>query len=158
MKKLIIAILKEIELDKEYIKLCQRYCDFDRCINLSKKVVEPYIKSYDPDFKYVSKDRVFMKESLYQGYTVRFFVSYRQGVIGFSYLIWKEGENHIYYKGNLSSLTKELDSNFEEKVKYTSPITTSLDDFEKILSKIFMLYNDFLKKFKESTKDSSISF
>ena len=46
MQEFILKILKEIELDKEYIKLCQNYCDLDNSANFNKKEVESIIKSF----------------------------------------------------------------------------------------------------------------
>lgn len=143
MKTFILEILREIELDKEYVKLCQSYCDFDKRLDLNKKDIEPIIKSYDPDFKYIAKDRTFLTEITFGEFTIRLFIGYKSGIISFGYLIWKEGENHNYYKGNLYTLSKEIDSKFEEKVQYNSPIATSLEDFKEILSKIFFLLNCF---------------
>ena len=40
MQEFILKILKEIELDKEYIKLCQNYCDLDNSANFNKKEEE----------------------------------------------------------------------------------------------------------------------
>ncbi|MEQ8472939.1 MAG: hypothetical protein RIC35_17225 [Marinoscillum sp.] len=150
MKDLILDILREIELDKEYEKLCLRYSDFDGRVNLNWKEIEPIINDYDPDFKYVAKDRTFLKEIIFRGFIVRFFVGYYGGIIDFSYLIWKEGENNNFYQGRLASLTETLDPEFEEKVKFQTPIATSLEDFEDILSKIFSLFKEFQKRIQES--------
>lgn len=148
MNKLILDILQEIELDKEYVKLCQCYCDFDGRMNLNRKDIEPIIKSYDPDFKYTAKDRTFLKEITFKEYTVRFFVGYKGGIIDFSYLIWKEGENQNFYQGRLASLTESIDPKFEKKVKFQTPIATSLEDFKEILSKIFAIFNLFKYHFE----------
>jgi hypothetical protein len=150
MKELILEILREIELDKEYVKLCQRYSDFDGRAKLTRKEVEPIIKSYDPDFRYTEMDKTFLKEISFEEFTVRFFIGFKSGIFGFGYLIWKEGENHNFYKGNLHTLSKEIDPEFEGKVKYNSPIATSLQDFNEILSKIFSLIATFGKRFKET--------
>lgn len=73
MQELILEILKEIELDKEYAKLCERYCDFDNSANLNQKEVGPIIKSFASDFKYITRDRTFLKETAFEEYTVHFF-------------------------------------------------------------------------------------
>lgn len=148
MEKIILEILKKIEINKEYIKLCQEYYNIDGQVNLKRKEVEPIIHSYDRDFKYIAKDKTFVKETTFKEYTVRFFIGFKSGIVGLGYLIWKEGENHNYYKGNLLSLSKQIDAEFEHKVKYNSPIATSVEDFEKILSKIFELFEEFLKLFR----------
>lgn len=150
MEKIIVEILKEINLDIEYEKLCLEFNKFDKAANLNRKEVEPIIKSYDPNFKYIAKDRTFLKEILFQGFTVRFFIGFKSGIIGFGYLIWKEGENHNYYKGNLHTLSKKIDPEFEAKVEYNSPIATSLDDFKEILSKIFLLFEAFKQHFMKA--------
>jgi len=152
MKELILEILREIELDKEYIKLCMSYSNFDGRANLNRKEIEPIIKSYDPDFRYVAKDRTFLKEMTFEEFTVRFFVGYKGGIVDFSYLIWKEGENHNFYQGRLASLAESIDPEFEEKIKYQTPIATSLGDFKEILSKIFSLFSAFEQRFREAIK------
>ena len=88
MQELIIEILKKIELDKEYMKLCQANCDFEGRYNLKRKEIEPMIKSFDSDFKYISNDRVFMKEAAFEEFTVRFFIGFKGGITNFGYLIW----------------------------------------------------------------------
>ncbi len=149
MKKEILEILIKINLDKDYIQLCTDYCDFNNSANFKRKDVEPIIKSYDPAYKYISVDRTFMKEFLFGDLTVRFFIGFKSGITGFGYLIWKEGENQNYYKGNLLTLTELIDPRFEEKVKYKSPIATSVKEYDVILSKIFKLYNDFKLEFEK---------
>ena len=86
-------------------------------------------------------------------FKVRFFIGYRGGIIDFSYLIWTEGENQNYYQGRLASLSKLIDTNFDIKVKYQTPIASSLDDFTEILTKILSLYQEFEKRFKEQVID-----
>lgn len=152
MQELILEILKKIELDKEYVKLCQANCYFDDRYNLNRKEIEPIIKSFDPDFKYIAKDKTFLKEINFKEFTVRFFIGFKSGVIGFGYLIWKEGENHNYYKGNLHTLSKQIDPEFDERVEYNFPIATSLEDFKKILSKFFELFESFKQHFEEAVK------
>ncbi|MEO9964663.1 MAG: hypothetical protein ABJF11_02670 [Reichenbachiella sp.] len=152
MEKLILEILQKIELDKEYAKLCQNYCDFDNSANLNKKEVDPIIKSFDSDFKYIARDRTFLKETIFEGYTVRFFIGFKSGITGFGYLVWKEGDNNNFYKGNLVTLSEQIDPEFTEKVKYNSPIATSLEDFKEILSKFFELFSAFEQRFKEAVK------
>lgn len=152
MQELILGILKEIELDKEYAKLCERYCDFDNSANLNKKEVAPIIKSFDSDFKYIARDRTFLKETAFEEYTVRFFIGFKSGITGFGYLVWKEGENHNFYKGNLVTLSEQIDPGFKERVKYNSPIATSLEDFKEILSKFFELFESFKQHFQEAVQ------
>lgn len=150
MQDKILQILKHIELDKKYIQLCRDNSDFENRANFTRKDVESIIKSFDPDFKYISNDRTFMKEFLFGDFTVRFFIGFKSGISGFGYLVWKEGENDNYYKGNLVTLTELLDPKFEEKVIYKSPIATSKDDYYKILSKIFEIYNSFKEEFEKN--------
>lgn len=152
MQELILEILKKIELDKEYVKLCQANCNFDGRYNLNKKEIEPIIKSFDPDFKYIAKDKTFLKEIAFDEFTVRFFIGYQGGIVDFSYLVWKEGENDNFYQGRLASLSEQIDSEFEEKVKYQTPIATSLEDFKEILSKFFELFESFKQHFQEAVK------
>lgn len=153
MQELILGILRKIELDKEYIKLCQNYYDFDGRANLNRKEIEPIIKSFDSDFRYIAKDRTFLKETTLEGFTVRFFIGFKNGIIDFSYLIWKEGENHNFYQGRLATLTEQIDPEFKEKVKYKTPIATSLKDFKEILSKFFELFDAFKQRFSEAVKN-----
>ena len=148
MQEFILKILKEIELDKEYIKLCQNYCDLDNSANFNKKEVESIIKSFDSDFKYITKDRTFLKETTFKDYTVRFFIGFKNGITGFGYLLWREEDNN-FHKGNLVTLSEQIDPEFKEKVKYNSPIATSLEDFKEILSKFFDLFELFKQRFKE---------
>lgn len=152
MQELILEILKKIRLDNEYIKLCQANCNFDGRYNLNRKEIEPVIKSFDPDFKYIAKDKTFLKEIAFEEFTVRFFIGYQGGIVDFSYLVWKEGENDNFYQGRLASLSEQIDSEFEEKVKYQTPIATSLEDFKKILSKFFELFESFKQHFQEAVK------
>ncbi len=152
MQELILGILKEIELDKEYAKLCEHYCDFDNSANLNKKEVDPIIKSFDSDFKYITRDRTFLKETAFEEYTVRFFIGFKSGIVDFGYLVWKEGDNNNFYKGDLQTLSKEVDAKFEEKVKYNRPLATSLEDFKEILSKYFELFESFKRRFREEVK------
>ncbi len=149
MHEQILEILKKIELDKKYLLLCQIHSDFDGRMNLTRKDVEPIIKSYDSAFIYIPRDKTFMKEFLFGEYTVRFFISFKSGIIGFGYLVWKEGENNNFYKGNLVTLTELIDPNFEEKVKYKSPIVSSIDEYNLVLSKIFELYTTFKRNFEK---------
>ena len=149
MEKFILEILKKINLHEEYKKLCIKYNNFDKAANLHRKDVESIIKTHDSDFKYVAKDKNFLKETSYKEFTIRFFIGFKSGIIGFGYLIWKEGENNNFYKGNLHTLSKQIDLEFEEKVQYNSPIATSLIDFEEILTKIFLLFDDFKSHFNQ---------
>lgn len=148
MQNLIFRILKEIKLVEEYSKLCEKYCDFDNSANLNKKEVEPIIKFFDSDFKYIARDRTYMKEITFKEYTVRFFIGYKSGITGFGYLVWKEGENN-FYKGNLVTLSEEIDPEFRENVKYHSPIASSLEEFKEILSKYFELFDLFKQRLQE---------
>jgi len=157
MMELIVEILRKIELSKRYENLCQSYSDFEKRADLKSKDLEPYIQSHDLDFKYVAKDKVFLKEISYEEYVVRFFISFKGGIVDFSYLIWKEGENQNYYKGRLATLTELVDPQFDQKVKYKTPIATSLDDFNEILSEIFLLFEAFKQHFMEATKGHSNS-
>ncbi len=152
MQELIIEILKKIELDKEYIRLCQANCSFDNRYNLSRKEIEPIIRSFDPDFRYIAKDKTFLKEITFEEFTVRFFIGYQGGIVDFSYLVWKEGENDNFYQGRLASLSEQIDSEFEERVKYQTPIATSLEDFKEILSKYFDLFESFKQHFQAAVK------
>lgn len=152
MQELILGILRKMELDKEYIKLCQNHYDFDGRASLNRKEIEPIIKSFDPGFKYVAKDRTFLKETRFEEFTLRFFIGFKNGVIDFSYLVWKEGENHNFYQGRLATLAEQIDPEFKEKVKYKTPIATSLEDFKEILSKYFELFESFKQRFQEEVK------
>lgn len=145
----VFEVLKEINLDVKYIELCQQHNNFDNRYNLKKNEVEPLIKSLDPNFKYLAKDRTFLREVIYQNYMIRFFIDFKGGVIDFSYLIWKEGENDNFHKGRLATLVESLDPQFESKIKYRTPIATSLSDFEEILYEIFSLFRDFEFRFSE---------
>jgi len=150
----IIEILRKIELPIKYENLCRNYSNFEKRANLKAKEVEPCIRSHDQNFKYVAKDSVFLKEVSYEGYTVRFFISFKGGIIDFSYLIWKEGENQNYHKGRLATLAELIDPQFDQKVKYKTPIATSLDDFSQILSEIFRLFEAFIRHFTVVVKYS----
>ncbi len=152
MQELILGILQKIGLDKEYAKLCQDYCDFDGRATLTRKDIEPIIKSFDSDFKYVVKDRTFLKETTFEEFTVRFFIGFKNGIIDFSYLVWKEGESYNFYQGRLATLSEQIDPEFNGKVKYKSPIATSLDDFKEILSKFFEWFESFKQHFQEAIK------
>ncbi|REE00544.1 hypothetical protein [Marinoscillum furvescens] len=152
MQELILGILKEIELDKEYAKLCERFCDFDNSANLNKKEVDPIIKSFDSGFKYIARDRTFMKETAFEEYTVRFFIGFKSGIVDFGYLVWKEGDNNNFYKGDLQTLSKEVDAEFEGNVRYSRPLATSLEDFKEILSKYFELFESFKQHFQEAVQ------
>ena len=57
-----------------------------------------------------------------------------------------------YHKGNLNTLSQLIDGKFEERVKNNFPIATSIDDLEKILEKIFLLFDSFEQVFR-NTKD-----
>jgi len=153
MKEIILKILREIKLNQVYTDLCLKFDDFDKGQNLNRKDIEPIIKSFDSSFKYIARDRTFIKETQFKMFKVRFFIGYRGGIIDFSYLIWKEGENQNYYQGRLASLSKLIDTNFDIKVKYQTPIASSLDDFTEILTKILSLYQEFEKRFKEQVID-----
>lgn len=154
MMDVIVEILRKIELPIKYENLCRNYSDFEKRANLKAKEVEPYILSHDQNFKYVPKDKVFLKETSYKEYTVRFFIGFQGGIVDFSYLIWKEGENKNFYDGRLATLTELIDPQFDQKVKYKTPIATSLDDFNQILSEIFRLFEAFTQYFIVETKDS----
>ena len=155
--ELVVEILRKIELPLKYENLCRSYSNFEKRANLNGKDLGPYIRSHDQNFKYVAKDKVFLKEVSYEEYTVRFFISFKGGIVDFSYLVWKEGENENYYKGRLATLTELIDPQFDQKVKYKTPIATSLDDFSEILSEIFLLFEAFMKYFIEATKGQSNS-
>ncbi len=143
-------ILKLISYDKKFTDMCNRYSDWDHAANLNRKDIGRLINNHDSEFNYISRDRVFMKEFPYKDYTIRFFISYRDGLIGFGYLIWKEAESHKYYKGNMLTLAKILDTNIRDHISYSAPIATSLKDFENIISEIFNLYDSFEQKFKNN--------
>ena len=83
MQELILGILRKIELDKEYIKLCRNHYDFDGRANLNREEVEPIIKSFDSDFKYAAKDKTFLKEIAFGEFTLRFFIGFKNGIIDF---------------------------------------------------------------------------
>ena len=89
-----------------------------------------------------------MKETTFKDYTVRFFIGFKNGITGFGYLLWREEDNN-FHKGNLVTLSEQIDPEFKEKVKYNSPIATSLEDFKEILSKFFDLFELFKQRFKE---------
>jgi hypothetical protein len=149
MREKIINILQAIELEKKYTQLCQEYCDFEDRANLTRKEVEPIIKFYDPAYKYIARDRTFMKEFLFEELTVRFFIGYKSGITDFGYLIWKEGENHNYQKGDLAMLTEMINPNFHENLTFKRPIVSSLEEFEIVISKFFELYYDFKDRFEK---------
>jgi hypothetical protein len=149
MREKIINILQAIELEKKYTQLCQEFCDFEGRANLTRKEVEPIIKSYDPAYKYIARDRIFMKELLFQKLKVRFFIGYQSGITDFGYLIWKEGENHNYQKGDLATLTEMINPKFSENLKFKRPIVSSIEEFEIVISTIFELYNVFKDRFEQ---------
>lgn len=153
MQELILEILKKVELDKEYLKLCQDNCDFNGRYNLTRKEAEPIIKSFDLGFKYISNDRVFMKETAFEEFKVRFFIGFRGGITSFGYLIWREGEINSYHKGNLYTLSKQINPEFEDKLESNCPIVASLDDFKDILSKFFELFEYFKQCFEKAIKN-----
>lgn len=152
IRELIIEILREIELVVAYEHLCRTYDNFEKRMNLKGKEIEVYIKSYDQGFKYVAKDSVFVREMEFNGYFVRFFLSFKGGIVDFSYLVWEKENNQNCLKGRLASLVEIIDPQFDQKVKYKTPIATSLDDFNDILSEIFKLFNSFIEKFKRAAK------
>jgi hypothetical protein len=156
MLDIIVEILRKIELHIKYENLCRSFSNFEKRSNLKAKEIEPYIRSHDQNFKYVARDKVFLKEVLYEKYTVRFFIGFQGGIVDFSYLVWKDGENENYYQGRLATLTELIDPQFDQKVKYKTPIATSLDDFSKILSEIFLLFEAFNGHFIEATKNRLI--
>lgn len=41
------------------------------------------------------------------------------------------------------TLSEQIDPEFKERVKYKTPIATSLEDFKEILSKFFGLFESF---------------
>jgi hypothetical protein len=98
MKEIILKILREIKLNQVYTDLCLKFDDFDKGQNLNRRDIEPIIKSFDSSFKYIARDRTFIKETQFKMFKVRFFIGYRGGIIDFSYLIWKEGENKTIIK------------------------------------------------------------
>ncbi len=149
MNEIIYSTLKEINLDTEYKLLCNKFDDFDNAFNIKWKEADAIIKDFDPKFRYVAKDRTFLKEINFKEFIVRFFIGFKNGIVDFSYLIWKEGENNNYFQGRLASLTEMIDPNFESMVRYKVPIAASLSDFQEIISRIFSLYKQFENRFKE---------
>jgi len=72
MKEVIIEILKEMSIDVRYYNLYLRYNDIKNTYPLKRNDVESVIQSYDSGFKYITGDRVFMKEFMYREYFVCF--------------------------------------------------------------------------------------
>ncbi len=152
LKDFIERFFKGAELDTTYIKLCNDFSDFDNRENLKIPEVKLLLKSLDNDYKYITRDRVFIKEFKFSEFSLRFFISFKGGISDFSYLIWMEGDNSNFYKERLASLSSSLDPHFENKVKFQCPIATSIEDYKKILTRIFLLVNELENKLFELDK------
>jgi hypothetical protein len=59
------------------------------------------------------------------------------------------GAGNNFYKGNLVTLSEQIDPEFRENVKYHSPIASSLEEFKEILSKYFELFDLFKQRLQE---------
>ena len=82
MKETIVEILKEMSIDDRYYNLCKKFNkkNVKNRYSLKRKDVESVIRSYDEEFKYVTGDRLFIKEMIYQDYSVRFYIGFRDGI------------------------------------------------------------------------------
>ncbi len=147
MRELILEILQKIDFEKRYRKLCNEYSDFNKRANLKVKDVEKVVNSFDVQYKYISRDKTFLREFNYGEFFVRLFIGFRGGVVDFSYLIWESDNINKYYKGRLASLAEIINPEFNQFVQFKTPIATSLEDFEIIVNEIFDICQDFENHF-----------
>lgn len=142
MKNKILEIVKEIDFANRYILLCNRFLDFDNGKNFTKQEVLDLLIDIGIEMKFISKEKVFLKDFFINDFTVRLLFSYKHGYIDFRYWIFNDTETIL--NDSFRGVALLQDIKFNEKVSYRFPIATSISDLHKILSKLIKLNNDFI--------------
>ena len=153
MKETIVEILKEMSIDERYYSLCLKHRDVKNRYPLKRKDVESVIRSYDEGFKYVTGDRLFIKEMMYQDYSVRFYIGFRDGIISFFYSIWIEDKKGNGHRGNLHTLSEYVNPDFNDLTSMKAVVATTLDEAYDIIDKIFQMLDEFTDLFKKRFGD-----
>ena len=157
MKDKIVDVLKEMTFDEQYKELYSQHHDIKNFYNLKRKEAEHIIKIHDSDFEYIKGDRMFMKEFKYGGMRIRHFLHFTEGMIEFSYALFKGEDNVVFRRGNLHALASMVDPQFLERIRSQCFIATSLEEAQYIIDRIFQWLNDFKEKLEEKISESDFS-
>lgn len=128
--KKFLTFFEQKGLPVRYIKLCNKFSNFDDYKKLKKIDFLKIFNKYELNLKYSKQESLFYEDLDFNDYQFRFLLSYKYGLISSMYMI-SDKEKSIIRK-NLSDISEELDSSFEKKVNYKCPIVTSEIDLEEI--------------------------
>ena len=144
-QKEILDFFKKTNLPKRYINLCNSFTDYEHAKSPIKKEILDFFKKKEIDLKFSKPDSSFFEDLEIDGFSFRFMLNFKYGLISSLYMLWNDDE--VVIRKNLSNISEELDIDFEKKIKYRYPISTSKEDLEIILNETLNIYKEFKDEF-----------
>ena len=144
MREQIIKALGQSNFSEKYTMLCNDFSDIDNGISFKKSDLVNILNDIADNLKYSPREKLFYMDFTISGSSLRYVLPYKYGFIDCSYTIWNDYEG-FRFRGSFAKLSKMVDEEFENKVKYKFPIATSLADLQKILIKVINLHKDFIE-------------
>ncbi|WP_313377317.1 hypothetical protein [Chishuiella sp.] len=144
MKNKIVYVLNKIDFANRYITLCNNFLDFNNGMNFTKHDVLDVINDNNVDMKFISKEKLFIKDYFIKGFTARLIIGYKNGFIDCMYWIFKNEVTILNESFRGVSLLQ--DTEFNDKVLFRFPIATNIDDLQQILKELLSLNNDFISE------------
>lgn len=144
MKNKIINVLNKIDFANRYISLCNNFPDFNNGKNFTKNEVLDVIVDNAVDMKFISKEKLFIRDHFINDFTTRLIIGYKNGFIDCMYWIFENEETILNESFRGVSLLQEKE--FNEKVLFRFPIATSIEDLQQILKELLLLNNDFISE------------
>mgnify|MGYP000504176981 CR=1 FL=1 len=141
----ILLLFNKINLPKRYIRLCNKFTNFENTKNSNKKEVEKIIKKHNCNLHFSREDSSFYEDLKIENIVCRFMIGYQHGMISSFYMI---GNNKVtIFREENGEIIEKLGVPFFEKTQYRYPMSTSEEDLEEILEEILSIYKDFKKEF-----------
>jgi len=153
MRERVVQVVQRVNFSKRYIDLCNRFADFDNGAKFTKEEVKEIIAKLNGDLKFSSREKLFLKDYLFDEVNMRIILSYNYGFIDCTYAFWTDG-----YKERLNDsffgISLLQDEEVESKVNYKFPIATSTIDLEEIVGEILRINKDVVHYFEKITQAS----
>lgn len=143
IKSIIKISLTDILFKERYVQLCNKYNDFDNCKNVKNSDVEKILNEIKFLMSSSTKESLFFKDYKFKEFSLRFILSYKNGIIDCSDLYWNE-DNSIRIYGGFRSYIREINPEIKNRVEYLLPISTNEFDLNQIIRELIKLHTDFV--------------
>ncbi|MEN0035872.1 MAG: hypothetical protein AAGC78_02340 [Cellvibrio sp.] len=140
-----LALLERVRFVERYGNICKLHSDFSESMSGGDKdKFLEILRVFDPDVKYVAKEKIFFSQANVDGFLVKIGLVLKNGIVEV-FVFFIQDDNWLFH-GRFDSVAGKILTGFKEKFKL--PRYSSYLELKDILAEIFEIFMDIKKELR----------